>query len=682
MNEKSISGYTTTYNCFEMQYPFTECIRSLLGFCDDVVVADAGSTDGTLEALQRIARMESRLRIIVEPVDFSHPRWALYQDGYLKAKARARCEGEYCWQTDTDEVVAEDDYWRVRQLPLRMGAIPLIMLPMIEFWGSFDYVRGDFFSWKPRFSINDKRITHGIPRELRCYDAHGHEYPRPFDSDSCNYIYRDTGEGVPIVIPTLPEERHFSQLTDAQFERFYLRCLDLYPAAFHISWLSLKRKVAHYRKFWAKFHASMYNLQIDDRAETNVMFDKPWSAVSDTDIEAKARELEIIGPRFFHHKMNPLARGRTVRFKRTVPQALVSWHAAQEQRDQDRPVVPHLSCHPRVTLVVTSHNRGPRLNETLESIAAQSYPHVETIVVNDGSSDQTAEIARAAAKLLRSAGIRCYDQAYRGSAEAANFGVNYANSEYVGILQAGDRIAPNYLAEAATAIGNSAAHLFFSAAAGPDGVIDPATVQQFNSREVRFKKIVPNFALLAREYWRRGRLLRPGLDPVALWDLWIRIAVDEPRIATLTQPLFFGAQPARETERWIELLKVANDPLYTVDEVAAAHASIAAEAGFTSEELRQLIMVAPHQWVLIFAHGLMAEARGDKDLALKSYVDAINMTAERSWQPIYRTAALVYRGGKTREAENLFYTVRSLRADAERLPIAEPYASAPRALSF
>ena len=43
----TISGYTTTYNCLKEDYPFLESIQSMLGFCDEVVVVDGCSDDGT-----------------------------------------------------------------------------------------------------------------------------------------------------------------------------------------------------------------------------------------------------------------------------------------------------------------------------------------------------------------------------------------------------------------------------------------------------------------------------------------------------------------------------------------------------------------------------------------------------------------------------------------------------------
>ena len=326
----TISGYTTTFDCLKKRYPFRECIQALLGFCDEVVVVDAGSTDGTIEEMTRISQRESRVKFLVDPVDFAHPRWAIHLDGYLKGKARARCTGVFCWQTDTDEVVPPEDYQKVRLMTqaLRpsMAERPVVYMPMVEFWGSFDRIRADFFSWKPRLSVNHPDIVHGIPLEHQCRDEAGHLYPRPFESDSCNYIWRDSQQGVETLLLSTTD---YSKVDLAEYQRDFNQALNILPCVLHVSWCDLRRKIGHYREFWPRFHASMYNLNDSDTAERNVMFDKPWSEVTDADIAAKAQELAELGPRMFHTKMDPRRSGNTMPYGRPIPESLRLWAEQQ-----------------------------------------------------------------------------------------------------------------------------------------------------------------------------------------------------------------------------------------------------------------------------------------------------------------------------------------------------------------
>jgi hypothetical protein len=48
----TISGYTTSKNVISSDYPWKESIESLLNFCDEVVVVDGGSDDGSYEELK------------------------------------------------------------------------------------------------------------------------------------------------------------------------------------------------------------------------------------------------------------------------------------------------------------------------------------------------------------------------------------------------------------------------------------------------------------------------------------------------------------------------------------------------------------------------------------------------------------------------------------------------------
>lgn len=92
---------------------------------------------------------------------------------------------------------------------------------------------------------------------------------------------------------------------------------------------------------------------------------------------------------------------------------------------------------PLVSILIPCHNAGRWLAETLESALAQTWPHKEIIVVNDGSSDNSGEIAHAFA----SRGVQVIDQPQTGQSAAFNAAIRAARGGYYEFLDADDLLA-------------------------------------------------------------------------------------------------------------------------------------------------------------------------------------------------------------------------------------------------
>jgi glycosyltransferase involved in cell wall biosynthesis len=93
-----------------------------------------------------------------------------------------------------------------------------------------------------------------------------------------------------------------------------------------------------------------------------------------------------------------------------------------------------------VSVVIPTKNRPQYLRQAIASVYAQSYPHFEIIVVDDGSSDAVAEHLRDYDDRLR-----CYRQPARGAAAARNLGISKAKGAFIAFLDDDDFYAPDKL---------------------------------------------------------------------------------------------------------------------------------------------------------------------------------------------------------------------------------------------
>ncbi len=94
-----------------------------------------------------------------------------------------------------------------------------------------------------------------------------------------------------------------------------------------------------------------------------------------------------------------------------------------------------------VSVIIPCYNQGHYLGETIESVLAQTFPHFEIIVVDDGSTDNTAEV------VARYPGVRYIRQENHGRpAVPRNRGLSESKGDYVIFLDSDDRLLPHALA--------------------------------------------------------------------------------------------------------------------------------------------------------------------------------------------------------------------------------------------
>ena len=91
---------------------------------------------------------------------------------------------------------------------------------------------------------------------------------------------------------------------------------------------------------------------------------------------------------------------------------------------------------PLVSVIIPCYNHGQYLQKAIDSIKNQNYPNVEIIVVDDGSSDITMEIAKNNPEVIY------FYQINQGLSAARNTGIDISNGKYIVFLDADDWLFP------------------------------------------------------------------------------------------------------------------------------------------------------------------------------------------------------------------------------------------------
>ncbi|MCP5114453.1 MAG: glycosyltransferase, partial [bacterium] len=190
---------------------------------------------------------------------------------------------------------------------------------------------------------------------------------------------------------------------------------------------------------------------------------------------------------------------------------------------------------PKISIVTPSYNQGRFLEQTILSVINQRYPNIEHIIIDGGSTDETADVL----KRYRTQLSHVASEPDRGQSHAINKGMAVATGEILTWLNSDDMLAPGALFGVALALATSGADLVAGVCTlvdnnkvvghhltccedGPlplDDILDLDggwnAGQFFYQPEVMF----------SREMWERaGGFVREDLYYSMDYDLWVRFA--------------------------------------------------------------------------------------------------------------------------------------------------------------
>lgn len=192
-----------------------------------------------------------------------------------------------------------------------------------------------------------------------------------------------------------------------------------------------------------------------------------------------------------------------------------------------------------VSIIVPCFNQGQYLGETLQSVLDQTYSNWECLIVNDGSNDNTEEIAKKWCAL--DSRFSYYNKENGGLSSARNFGISKASGIYILPLDSDDKIECTYLQKAIKAFKEDNelklvyCRVSYFGAKEIEWVLDP-----YSFNELLINNMIFCSAVFKKEDFIKikgySENLKFGLED---WDLWIRLLNPNGKVFKIPEILFF-----------------------------------------------------------------------------------------------------------------------------------------------
>ncbi|WP_027178964.1 glycosyltransferase [Maridesulfovibrio bastinii] len=225
----------------------------------------------------------------------------------------------------------------------------------------------------------------------------------------------------------------------------------------------------------------------------------------------------------------------------TLANWIISQHMSQGK------IMEPSSEKPVASVIIPCCNHGEHLRQCIESILMQTFTHIEIIIINNGSTDNTPDVIQQLLADYPEQRIRYYNQQNMGLVQPHNRAVTVAKGEFILPIDAADLIAPEFLERTVPVLQKnkdlgyvSTKTLFF----GEKNIVRPK--EKFDPVRELVTNQLPKTTLYRRAMWKdiKGydeRMIHGLMD----WEFWIRATKNGWFGTQLEEPLFFSRNEVR-----------------------------------------------------------------------------------------------------------------------------------------
>jgi len=330
----------------------------------------------------------------------------------------------------------------------------------------------------------------------------------------------------------------------------------------------------------------------------------------------------------------------------------------------------------KISVIIPCYNQARYLPEAVESLVRQTYANWECIIVNDGSTDNTAEVANQLIAHYPDRHIRFIDKPHSGVSDTRNRGIEVATGEWILPLDSDDMFEPSFMQRAVDIVNREPrVDIVFSNMQEFGASTGQWIPDEYSREHVMIADTMPYASLYRKALWHKVggynkplSLIRQPED----WSFWISCSKHNIVVRRIEEKLFLYRVHPESTyltkikpNRRLAWAFVAtcHPDLYSPQTLAEAWGLISDCPDDVYHRIIEAVEQCPESGLPDFWRALAERKRGQNNDAIKHCLNAVPKARGNDWQGLFVLMNWQKGGGDFAAAAENLHRLLNIRPD-------------------
>lgn len=193
---------------------------------------------------------------------------------------------------------------------------------------------------------------------------------------------------------------------------------------------------------------------------------------------------------------------------------------------------------PKVSVIIPCFNVSKTIMETFNSVVLQTYPNIEIIMINDGSTDSTDSILKQLS--IENDNVIISSHENRGLPFTRNVGVKKSSGLFLVFLDGDDKLHPSYINRCVSEFEkDNTLNLVYTETELFEAQVGVFKLPEYSFQQLLIDNCIPATAMIRADDFRNVGMYDDSLKITEDWDLWIRYLYKYPRVLKIKDSLFY-----------------------------------------------------------------------------------------------------------------------------------------------